>query len=278
MKIRYRVFKDFSKQELKQLRVLAIDVKPGFDAFLVDADHAKLAEIKNIIAEEWESSISLETEFSEKDRCGSSFLHVYPAKLVGYPQPESAGYEFPYDLYPYFKDVFEIENTDPEFGILKGRQIGSYKLKKEPNWGSSSIGSAFWIQDSIFVKPQVYKAIFEPLGIKSLPVLEYKSHSVLKSVLQLVPQGIAEADLDIKAHHINKIESVAGWGINKYILNGVGFYPDFKSAPGDLDFFETKEFFGAGGFTVRATIISQKLYQLLVKNKVKGLSYEPMTC
>ncbi|RWW91957.1 hypothetical protein [Flavobacterium cerinum] len=94
----------------------------------------------------------------------------------------------------------------------------------------------------------------------------------------MVPQGITEANLDIKAQHINEIESIAGWGINKYILNGIGFYPDLKSAPGDLDFFEPKEFFGAGGFTVRATIISQKLCLLLVKNKVKGLSYEPMTC
>lgn len=275
MKIRYRVFKDFSKQEVQQLKDLAIDVKQGFDAFLVDADHAKLANIKNVIGEEWESSISLETEFSEKDRCGSSFLHVYPAKLFGYPQPESAGYEFPLDRYPYFKDVFEIENTDPGFGVLKGRQIGNYKLKKEPSWGSSSIGSAFWIQDSIFVRPEVYKAIFEPLGIKSLPVLEDKSNRILKSVLQLMPQGIAESELDMNTHHINEIESVAGWGINKYILKGAGFYPNFKSSSGDLDFFFTKEYFGAGSFTVRATIISQK-YLLLVKNKVKGLSYEPM--
>lgn len=77
---------------------------------------------------------------------------------------------------------------------------------------------------------------------------------------------------------LNEIESVANWGINIYILKGAGFYPDFKSSPGNLDFFATKEYFGAGGFTVRATIISQKFYQLLVKNKVKGLSYEPMTC
>ncbi|SHG09678.1 hypothetical protein [Pedobacter caeni] len=278
MKVRYRVFKDFNQEEVEKLRTLGIDVVPGFDAFLLDVDHARLGVVKKIIAEEWDHAISLETEFSEEDRRNSSFLHVYPAKLIGYPQPESAGYEFPFDLYPYLKDVFEIENKDPEFGLLKGKQIGSYQLKKEPHWGSSSVGSAFWIQDSIFVRPEIYKTIFQPLGIKSMPVLEYKTKRELKKVLQILPQGISNADLDINNHHVNEIEKVEQWGINKYILKGEGFYPDFKSAPGDLDFFMTKEHFGGGGFTVRAIIISQKLYRLLEQNKIKGLNYEPMAC
>lgn len=277
MKLRYRVFKDFNPAEVQKLKVLGISVEQGFDAFLIDADYADLAVVKDIIGEEWETTITHEIEFSEMDRRNASYLHVYPNKLFGYPQPESGKDKFPFDQYPYFKDVFEIEKTDPEYGVLKGKQIGKFRFKKEPNWGSSSIGSAFWIQDSIFVKPEIYKRVFEPLGIKAISVLEYKTKKELNTVLQLLPQGISNANLEIKNDHINEIQTVESWGIKKYILKETGFYPDFKSAPGDFDFFESKEYFGAGGFTVHSTIISQKLYQLLVQNNVRGLNYEPMS-
>lgn len=276
MKVKYRVVKDFERADTVKLKALGIEVEEGFDAFVIDIDHPDLNTVKAIIGDEWDESVSYETEFSEDDRRNAPYLHVYPQKMFGYPQPESSKEPFPFDQYPYYKEVFEIENTDAEYGVLKGKQIGSFRFKKEPAWGSSAIGSAFWIQDFIFVKPDVYARVFAPLNINSLPAVEYKTKKALKSIVQLVPQGMSNAELDIKAEKIDETEEVDSWGIRKYILNAAGYYPGFKSDPGDLDFFVTREFFGSGGQTDHAVIISQKLYRLLVESGIKGLEYEPM--
>lgn len=53
--------------------------------------------------------------------------------MLGYAKPDDESivdeYEYPFDLYPYYKGVFEIINTDKQFGILRGNQIGYYSLE-----------------------------------------------------------------------------------------------------------------------------------------------------
>ena len=276
MKVKYRVGVNFNSVQVSQLRELAIYVEQGFDVFKIYIDNPNLAKIQEIIGESWNKNIIPETEFSESDREKASYLNISPTKIFGYPQPEYTEYEYPFDIYPYLKDVFEIDKTDPEYGALKGRQIGGFRLKQEPNWGSSSIGSAHEISDFIFVKPEIYREVFQPLGIKCLPVLEYKTKKELRTVVQLVPQGIAESALDIKKEQINEIQEVESWGIKKYILFDNNYYPSFIGNPGNFDFFLTQEYFGSGGMTDREVIISQKLYQLLKKHKIKGLYCSPM--
>ncbi|MFD2288250.1 hypothetical protein GJU39_22155 [Pedobacter petrophilus] len=276
MKIRYKFLKNFNSEQVKKLRNYDINVETGFDVFFIDQDDPNLDVIKDILNIVSNENIIYDTVFSEIDRSKASYLMVYPSKMLGYPQPEEEDFEFPFDIYPYLKGVFEIEKTDTLYGLLKGRQINNFNFKKEPNWGSSSIGSGFWIEDFLFTKPETFEKFFEPLGIKSMPVLEYKTKKELKTVVQLVSQGTATANLDIKDYQIDQIQQVESWGIKKYTLLDKGFYPSFIGNPGTLDLFSTKEYFGSGGVTENQIIISQKLYQLLKKNNVKGLSYKPM--
>ncbi|TNG85236.1 hypothetical protein, partial [Testudinibacter aquarius] len=272
MKIKYRITNSFDKEQVFILEKLGIEVEVGYDNFYLYEDNIHFAEIEKLVIE-WGMGSYPETEFSESDREKAVYLNISPTKIFGYPQPEDAEYEYPFDIYPYLKDVFEIAKTDLEYGVLKGKQIGGFRLKKEPNWGRSSIGSAHWISDFIFAKPEVYQEIFQPLGIKCMPVLEYNTKKELKTVVQLVPQGIAKANLNIKQEQINEIQEVESWGIKKYILFDNDYYPSFDSNPGDFDFFVTQEYFGSGGITNREVIISQKLYRLLKKHKIKGLYY-----
>ena len=65
--------------------------------------------------------------------------------------------------------------------------------------------------------------------------------------------------------------------MTKYMLSGESFAPSFETYSGNFDFFVSQEYFGAGGVNENEVFISQRLYQLLKENKVRGLNYYPQS-
>jgi hypothetical protein len=281
MRVNYRFFNNFSKKDVADLRQIGIKVDEGCDAFVVYEDEEKFELIKNYFGDKWKEKVSVtDTDFTEKEKSESLFLSIGTHKILGYPQPEEwdegeTEPPYPFNIYPYFQNVFKVANTSPDYGMLRGKQIGSFSFLGEPKWGKSSIGSIFWCGDAYFATSDIYKQIFEPLGIKSKAVLGYGNQELLKTVVQLLPQGVSESKLIIKEDQILERSDVPEWNLRKYVLNGKGFFPSFEKDPGNYDFFVSQEYFGSGGVNEKTVFISQKLYLLLKKHNIKGLKYYP---
>jgi hypothetical protein len=280
MKIKYRIVNNFNKEEQDKLERLGINVSEGWDSFEIDEHNQNVERIKNMLNKDWDNITQKKSYFSEKDRTLAPYLNIYSNKMLGYAKTDVEAvidkYEYPFDLYPYYKGIFEIIKTDKQFGILRGNQNGYYFLENEPNWGGNDIASANYIEDAFFVKPEVYEKIFRPLNIKSLPVINYKTQTKLENVVQIVQQGISKSHLIINKTQIKEKTYIKNWNIDKYVLSDDSYYPSFDSSPGEFDFFYTHEYFGTGGLTQRNTIISKKLYSILKTNNIKGLNYYPM--
>ncbi|MDO4729436.1 MAG: hypothetical protein Q4B43_10600 [Bacteroidota bacterium] len=276
MKVSYRFF-----AELSAIKQAGFDLPDDSFVFVIQGDDERLDKVKQILGNEWRDYCFANMEFTEEERSSAPYLYVFANHYLGYAQPDTQkevdDFPYPFDVYPYYKGVFEILNTDENYGVLRGRQIGNYKLKNEPKWGKNAIGSIHYADDSLFVPPQIYKDVFAPLGILSKPVIDYKTQKPLLNVVQLLPQGISKSPLQLSEKYIRLTEHIEKWGITKFVLRDDMPYPVFLENNNTEDFFYTQEYFGSGGFTERGMIISQKLYQILKKNKIKGLNYVPLT-
>lgn len=281
MRVSYRFFKNFDKSEVIEFKKYGIKINEGCDAFEIYEDDPLFEEIKNKLGDNWMDYASADTDFSEKERSSSDYLYIEARKMLGYPQPEDCDERkkepaFPFNIYPYLEGVFRVKNTSPEYGMLRGEQIGSFSLPREPKC-ESAIGSIFWCEDIFFVSKDVYRSIFEPIGVKCLPVLAYpKPSRPFENLVQLLPQGISKSRLDIKSSQLDFTVYVKEWQVQKYILNRKGFFPSFVSDPGPYDFFVSQEYFGDGAGDLKNVIISQRLYQILKTYKIKGVKYYPM--
>lgn len=281
MKTTYRFCDHFEEEDVLRLQSLGIKVKAGFDVFTVYEDSEQFEQAKRFFGKNWQDLVlSTATEFTEAEKEKAPYLSIEPLKILGYPQPESRDEKkgkscFPYDVYPYFENVFEIAGTSRDFGMLRGRQTGDFSFSGEPKWGKAGVGSIFWCGDAYFATPGVYEEIFRPLGITSRSVKRHRDKKTLETVVQLLPQGISESKLVIPEAYIDEIEEVPEWNIRKYMVNGKGFFPSFEQYPGNFDFFVSQEYFGDGGVNEKSVFISQRLYQRLKTNQIKGLEYRP---
>lgn len=280
MNIKYKIVKDFTIADKEKLAKLNIEIHSGWDDFLIAENDNNYFAIKDYLKEDWDNIAEKTATFSRTDIQTAPYLSIFAHKMIGYPKPDTEAivdnFESPFDIYPYYKDVFESAKIDSEYGMLKGSQIGCYKFKGEPKWGRSEIVSAHNVEDTFFVKPDIYMKIFKPLGIKCCPVLDYKTGKELKNIIQLIQQGVSESSLNITDENIEERIYIENWKLKKYILTSDNYYPSLKNNPGNYDFFYTQEYFGDGGYTQRNTLISNRLLMILESNKIKGLNYYPM--
>ena len=286
MRIHYRFFENFDKKGVADLGKIGIKVEEDCFAFVLYEDDPKFELVKQYFGKNWRENVSIiDTDFTESERANSPYLGIWATKRLGYPKPED-WYDDddeedkeptappPYKNDAYLYNVFEIDKVSEMYGVLRGKQTGYLSISGEPKWGKSSVGALFWIEDILFTTPEVYEKVFEPLGIKCKKVLGYGNQKPLKTIVQLVPQGVAKSKLILDDENID-IEQIQEWNVKRYCLSNQGFYPSFESNAGDYDFFVSQEHFGTGAMNFKENFISQKLYQLLKENNVKGLKYYP---
>lgn len=261
MKIVYRFVEDFKSRDVAFLATIGIKVKEGFDLILIDEHSPQLEALKKHFKKSWNDNAKPEMLFEKQELKSAPFLHIYAEKYVGYAEDQ---------------DVFTVAATDPDYGILRGEQTGLFKMKGEPKWGKFKIAALHFAEDIFFTDPATYESIFKPLNIASKPVLDQKTNTPLKTVVQLVQQGISGSRLIITDPYIDELEKVDSWQLTKYIRRADRPFPLFEKSPGQDHFFYTQEYFGSGAHTQRGTIITTRLYQLLSDNKITGLNYEPL--
>lgn len=282
MRIKYRFFKNFSFKEVSKLKTSNIYVDVGCDAFTFYEHDQMNEQLLSIFGSNYKNYITVvKTEFSENERINADYLSIGSSKILGYPQPKDLDgndelEKFPFNVFPYLKNVFEITKKSEHFGIIRGKQIGNISLSSEPKWNKKGIGTIYWLEDTFFTTPSIYENIFKPLNIKSKNVMEYGNQKPLVTVVQLLPQGISSSKLNINDNNIDEKIHIPEWEMTRFHLNNQGFFPSFENHPGNFDFFVSQENFGSGCANYKEVFVSQKLYQLLKKNNIKGLDYYPV--
>lgn len=278
MIINYRYADSFTEIQQIQLANFGLKVKQGFNALIIDSNHPNFNEVKDMF-DDWEEETLKTIKYSKLDFEKAESYEINAEKYLGYAKPDVEEiidtYKYPFDIYPQYKDVYEVKATG-KYGMLRGKQIGSFKISGEPKWGKNHLASLFGATDCFFTTPEVYNDIFKPLNILSMPVIDFKSGKTLKTIVQILPQGVSQNKLNIKRENINKTIKIDEWNLTKYVLRGDVPFPDLEKSDKRYDFYESQEYFGDGGLNLKSIIISKKLYNLIVENKLKGLNIIPM--
>jgi hypothetical protein len=198
------------------------------------------------------------TKFTDSELCSASHLRMLPSWHHGYPQPE--------DDFEYKQITYDLTDYCERCGI-GAKQTSSFRMKKKPNWGRRSILQMNWLFDEFFVKPDVWKAIFEPLGISCRPVLLHKTGEELDSVVQLDIPHFVPLVMDSETY---AFERCASCDRKKY-KHVTGFFPSPQST--DFPLFRSVQYFGSGASANRAVLLSFALYRRIRDAALRGAEF-----
>jgi hypothetical protein len=198
--------------------------------------------------------------FTEAEKLVVDYLYISSASC-GYPQPEDGYQNITYD-----------GNTGCHKCSMDLVQKSLFRMKSEPKWGRRGIIGLNWVFDEYFVRPEIWKEVFEPFGVKSRPVLKHRQGTELETVVQL--DIVERATAPIKQIGISP-NPCPVCNRMRYFYPRCFPYPTFES-PQSLHLFKSQEYFGDGGSSHRWTVISQEMYRWILKKKVRGVRFIPM--
>jgi hypothetical protein len=197
------------------------------------------------------------TEFTDDERNQAPFLEMMPSWLHGYPQPES--------VHGYMDQTYDLSSAC-KICHVGAKQKAPFRMKKSPVWGRRSILQMNWVDDEIFVKPDVYSAVFRPFGIGSWPVLLHKTGVELDTVVQLSIETIADVRVD--GTLLEHVCSRCGRQSSQRSCRGFPPGPVHAEAP----IFKSSQCFHGSD---RSVFVSNCLYQEIVGAKLKGAGFHP---
>lgn len=227
------------------------------------------------------------TEFSKKDEENAEWFWISSGQF-GYPQPEDN----------YFELTYAAKDVCLQCQIGK-KQINPFRLRAEPKAKHSKFLGLNRVFDEIFIQEQAIQKFTENKisGLHfSHPVLN-KTKLPLESLQQMhidtiLQPGLLTENLEFeicqKPTDKNQIEFIEKQNIGyldkifcgqkKYNFPKKGtmtFKKDiFENQP---DFVKPFEWFGSGGSATRPILVSQKVRQLIIKSKLRGASFTPIT-
>ena len=198
------------------------------------------------------------TRFTDSELDHAKYLSMVPSWHHGYPQPE--------DHFGYRQITYDLTEHCDHCGI-GARQTAPFRMKKAPNWGHRSILQMNWVFDEFFVQPDVWKAVFRPLGIGCRPVLLHRTGQELDSVVQLdIPKSVSLV-MDATSHRFATC-MFCDRRKYKYIT---GFFP--SPQPTDLQLFRSVQYFGSGAGADRAVLLTGALYRRIKEASLKGAEF-----
>ena len=247
--------------------------------FLLYEDDPRFSEIKDSLSK-FNLLAQITSVFEKSDHENAQWF-VVNAGNYQYPQPESN--------FGYLNTTFQLDNYCSLCAIGKV-QNAAYRLKTEPKQHNNQFWGLHWEYEAIFVRQET-KNILQREKVKGLnfskPVL-HKNNSDIQSLYQLHLDTILEPGFDnyntkIITCKVNNEEDLNNDPISNccgrvkfhhpmiggYLFDKAIFNPEF-------DFVKSNEYFGSGGSANRLKIVSRKLKILIEKNKLKGLSFQPI--
>ena len=212
-----------------------------------------------------------ETIFSKKELSSAEWLTIRSQWRNGYPQPED---EFEYEHITYSNSNHCHECGA---GLI---QVNPFRIKNVPKWGNRHFMMLNWIPDELFVDETV-KRVFQCNNVSGVlfgEVHDKKGQYSLPQIYQMNVAGTLPPGITVNNQSIDTVLACSNCGTQKYHPTGIGMHSfrrrSFENAP---DIVRTNEVFGWGHSASRLIIVSQKVYQLIVGNKLdKGLVFQPV--
>ena len=248
MKIKRQICTTWSKEQITILNKYNIDVKEDFECIYIEENeiYFELEPYFN----KWDVFNVQGIEFSKEEILKADYCIITGCYEGGYPMPD--------DDFGYRELTYNMNIYCQSCGMIKV-QKDAFRLKKVPK---HKIFKLTWIWDEIFVQLDIYRNIFEPLGIKCKDVKLFKGDKVIPNIVQLI---IPNTDEPLDLHEYSS-QTCLTCGKIKYETKVNGFYPIQKNPLPHL--YRSKEYFGDGCSSDRKIFISGKLRDILIREKI----------
>jgi rRNA maturation protein Nop10 len=198
---------------------------------------------------------TVRTQFSESELNDARFLATFACGHHGYPEPR--------DGHGYLAATFDLRDRCPACGLGK-KQVAPFRIKNIKALGKRAILQLNWVFDEYFVTPDVWKSVFEPLGVGYREVLLHSTGSVLDSVVQL---DICDS-ADVNVYDI-PFKTCPACGRKKHQREPNGLYPVPVMPRAAI--FKSKQWFGIG---VPLVLVSHALYQRIGDAGLRGVTFQ----
>jgi hypothetical protein len=228
----------------------------GFD---LAEDHENWAQIRRLLDAWGAYSWQYRTEFSPQEVAAADWLDV-TAWHHGYPQPNSD--------FGYRTQTYDLSDWCEKCGVGK-KQNASFRMKGEPKWRNNGALQLLWVYDELFVRPEVWTAVFEPHGVGCRSV-DNRRGKPLSSVVQLRIEEAVPIDTTGLP-----FESCLDCGRKKYLPIARGPFPPLLRQPTGPSA-RTQQYFGSGGKAFSALFISRALARSLTQGQVRGVGLRPV--
>lgn len=246
---------NYKKEQLPDLGNLGIGGE--FIYFDIQQNHHNWTALCSLITKYKVSDIS-QTFFSEKELLESKWLRLIPTFEQGYPQPEGT----------WVRNPINYQNVCPQCGIFE--QKSPFTIKKELNLGKKDFMTLYWTY-VIFCTTKVLDSLKVNLieGYEVWPVILKKTKLPSQLISQLYIPTITRPgllDTELKKTICPTCGTVKFYphtrGVMHYKKNALNTHVDMQ---------QSYEWFGSGHSAYREIIISNKLGQLILKNKWQGV-------
>ncbi|MCU7880012.1 MAG: hypothetical protein KZQ66_03610 [Candidatus Thiodiazotropha sp. (ex Lucinoma aequizonata)] len=262
MKIIHRISLSVSKEEQDALSKIGISLDLGFSSFNIEETDEKWPFVEKFV-KKYEAVDIISTSFSKADKIQSNYLALRATWHHGYPEPSNE--------FGFLSEVYNLSDYCSECGA--GRiQKKPFKLSGEVKWGNRHIFSLNWIYDEIFVKPEIWEKLFKPFGIGCLEVIDFKSEKKLESVVQVIINN-EYSSVSLSDEYPSCVCKKCS--VRKFTPIVRNYFPPLNENV-CKNIFKTAELFGSGREGHREIVISNELYSVLSKNKIKGFTCYPL--
>lgn len=187
-----------------------------------------------------------------------------------YPQPAGNG------------GFHHITYSDKEYCKECGSglvQIGSFWVKKTPDWKKRDFLMLNWIEDELFLNDKAKSILLKSdlRGLEFIDVVKPRTEVKLEDFNQLKVKNILSPGLVNQDNTIRETTKCKKCGVVKYALTGRGLVYEKSIFPNDIDIVNSYEVFGWGYAAPRCIFVNQKFYQVIISNGLdKHLVFEPI--
>lgn len=263
MKILHRISFDSKASDKLELTRLGVEFEMvGVDGvvFVIDESSRAWPHVAARLSE-WNALDIPTTRFSRKELQKANYVRMGPAWHCGYPQPEDR-YEF---------ETYDNCSTCSLCKIGR-RQRSPFRMLREPKWGTRSILQLNWVFDEFFVTPSAWQIVFEPFGIKCIPVLRHNNGQPLETVVQLdICENVTS---HINPNNAFEKETCCKCGQIRLLGVSVGYFP-FVELPENVAAAKTLDYFGSTSW--QEIIISATLFEAIVESGLKGAAFDAVS-
>ncbi|MBM9547418.1 hypothetical protein JWG40_10345 [Leptospira sp. 201903074] len=252
----YRFFMNATLEQKEYLENIGVDINVGINSYILFDDDSNFL-IKSTELAKISATPDNVAEYSNEEINTANFFHIELSQQQGYPKPESKYLEIFYDS--------QFRTKDETYLLIQKEDISAGQISKS----IKGLFGIHWLFSEVFADKITYEKYLKPLGIEFRQVYNGTRKQLIEQIVQLKPQGIASEKL--KSNYEYEII-----GKNKrYIFD---YHIPFQGYSKNIDFhyFETEELFGFNDYTYRLPMISKYLYQVIIKNKIKGCRFFPV--